>query len=49
MRSTIEKLIKKNKLDISRVGFVTRDKKLVMDDDDKEIKLKKGYEHFENK
>jgi len=49
MRSTIEKLIKKNKLDISRVGFVTRDKKLVMDDHDKEIKLKKGYEHFENK
>ena len=49
MRSKIEKLIHKNNLNISRVGIITKDKKLRISDNGKEIKLKKGFTHFEKK
>lgn len=49
MRPKIEKLIHKDNLDLSRVGIITKDKKLLISDNGKEIKLKKGYTHFEKK
>ncbi|MBT3826404.1 MAG: thiamine-phosphate kinase [Nitrosomonadales bacterium] len=47
MRSKIEKLLQKNNLELSRVGIITKDKKLHLSNNDKTIKLKKGYIHFE--
>ena len=49
MRSKIEKLIHKDNLYLSRVGIITKDKKLLISDNGKEIKLKKGFTHFEKK
>ena len=49
MRSKIEKLIQKNNLSLSRVGTITKDKKLRISDNGMEIKLKKGFAHFEKK
>lgn len=49
MRSKIEKLIHKDNLHLSRVGIITKDKKLLISDNGKEIKLKKGFTHFEKK
>ncbi|MDA9299959.1 hypothetical protein N9Q12_00940 [bacterium] len=49
MRSKIEKLIHKYNLDLSRVGIISKDKKLLISDNGKEIKLKKGFTHFEEK
>ena len=49
MRSKIEKLIHKDNLHLSRVGIITKDKKLLISDNGKEIKLKKGFTHFEEK
>ena len=49
MRSKIEKLIQKNNLSLSRVGTITKDKKLRVNDNGIEIKLKKGFAHFEKK
>ena len=49
MRSKIEKLTHKNNLNLSRVGIITKDKKLRISDNGKEIKLKKGFTHFEKK
>ena len=48
-RAKIEKLIQKNNLSLSRVGTITKDKKLRINDNGKEIKLKKGFEHFEKR
>ena len=48
-RAKIEKLIQKNNLSLSRVGTITKDKKLRINDNGKEIKLKKGFEHFERR
>jgi thiamine monophosphate kinase len=49
MRSKIEKLIQKNNLSLSRVGTITKEKKLHINDNGKEIKLKKGFAHFEKR
>jgi thiamine-monophosphate kinase len=49
MRSKIEKLIQKNNLNLSRVGTITKDKKLLISDNGEEIKLKKGFAHFEKR
>lgn len=49
MRFKIEKLIHKNKLSLSRVGQITNIRKLVIDHYEKEVKLKKGYDHFGKK
>ena len=48
-RAKIEKLIQKNNLSLSRVGIITKDKKLRVNDNGIEIKLKKGFAHFEKK
>ena len=48
-RAKIEKLIQKNNLSLTRVGTITKDKKLRINDNGKEIKLKKGFEHFEKR
>ena len=49
MRSKIEKLVQKNNLSLSRVGIITKDKKLRLSDNGMEIKLKKGFAHFEKR
>ena len=49
MRSKIDKLIQKNNLSLSRVGTITKDKKLRVNDNGIEIKLKKGFAHFEKR
>ena len=49
MRSKIEKLVQKNNLSLSRVGTITKDKKLRISDNGIEIKLKKGFAHFEKR
>ena len=49
MRSKIKKLIQKNNLNLSRVGTITKDKKLRISDNGVEIKLKKGFAHFEKR
>ena len=48
-RAKIEKLIQKNNLSLSRVGTITKDKKLCVNDNGIEIKLKKGFAHFEKR
>jgi thiamine-monophosphate kinase len=48
-RAKIEKLIQKNNLSLSRVGTITKEKKLRINDNGKEIKLKKGFAHFEKR
>jgi thiamine-monophosphate kinase len=48
-RSKIEKLIQKNNLNLSRVGTITKDKKLRINNNGIEIKLKKGFAHFEKR
>ncbi|MDA9226802.1 thiamine-phosphate kinase, partial [Methylophilaceae bacterium] len=48
-RSKIEKLIQKNNLSLSRVGSITKEKKLRVNDNGIEIKLKKGFAHFEKR
>ena len=49
MRSKIEKLIQKNNLSLTRVGNITKDKKLRISDNGIEINLKKGFAHFEKR
>ena len=49
MRSKIEKLVQKNNLSLSRVGIITKEKKLRLSDNGMEIKLKKGFAHFEKR
>ena len=49
MRSKIEKLVQKNSLSLTRVGTITKDKKLRISDNGIEIKLKKGFAHFEKR
>ena len=49
MRSKIEKLVQKNNLSLSRVGIITKDKKLRLSDNGMEIKLKRGFAHFEKR
>jgi thiamine-monophosphate kinase len=49
MRPNIEKLIHKNNLALSRVGIIIKDKKLLISNNGKDIKLKKGFTHFEKK
>jgi thiamine monophosphate kinase len=48
-RPKIEKLVQKNNLSLSRVGIITKDKKLRLSDNGIEIKLKKGFAHFEKR
>ena len=49
MRLKVEKVIQKNNLSLSRVGTITKDKKLCISDNGVEIKLKKGFAHFEKR
>ena len=48
-RQGIEKLIQKHNLYLSRVGIITKDKKILISDNGNNIKLKEGYVHFEKK